>query len=232
MSAARNAQFSPAPDFLTLQFVDAIFGDTRFSTFLRKDGYFDVARWIEREQPTGSPQLTRGVVGSVYLSDNIGAIALLASRQRSSVEKAFDIVWARGAGSAWGASPDLPTAVSTMRNALRGEEGERAVSSTMLDIHGTEDEIVSKFRHLFERGRSMRSRSVPRSMEFVKAGATLAFTVRVVIAPGSSLPIGFATTDPRVVERFEKAVDLERRLAKGRRLWDPKPAGASLPEES
>lgn len=211
MSSARNAQFSPAPDFLTLQFVDSIFGDARFSSFIRKDGYFDIERWIEREQPSGTPQSTRGIVGSIYLSDNIGAIALLASRQKSSAEKgSFDVIWARGAGSAWGASPDLPPAVSTMRNSMRGEEGESTVTSTFLDVHGTDNEIMRKFRHLFERGRSMRSRSLPRSMEFVKAGATLAFTVRIGIAPGSTLPVGFATTDTRLVDRFEKAISKAR----------------------
>lgn len=228
MSSARNAQFLPAPDFLTLQFVDSIRGDVRFSSFLRRDGYFDIERWIEQEQPTVSPQSSRGIVGSIYLSDNIGAVALLASRQKFHPEKGqFDIVWARGAGSAWGASPELATAVSMIRNSLRGEEGERTVCSTFLDVHGTDDEIMRKFRHMFERGLSVRSRNLPKSMEFVKAGAVLAFTVRVGIAPGSTMPVGFATTDPRLVDRFEKAVDLKKRLATGRPLWDPKKASVS-----
>ncbi|KRR26216.1 hypothetical protein CQ14_21310 [Bradyrhizobium lablabi] len=78
----------------------------------------------------------------------------------------------------------------------------------------------------------MRSRSLPASLEFVKAGATLAFTVRVAITPGSTLPIGFATTDARMIDRFEKAVGLERRLAKSSRLWDPKATDRPLPEGS
>jgi hypothetical protein len=233
MSSARNAQFSPAPDFLTLQFVDSIFGDARFSGFVRKGGEFDIERWIDREQPTGAQQLTRGLVGSIYLSDNIGAIALLASRQKLPVEKgSFDVIWARGAGTAWGASPDLPTAISTMRNSLRGEGSERSIISTLLDIHGTDSGIMRKFRHLFERGRSMRARNMPRSLEFVKAGATLAFTVRVGISTGAMLAIGFATTDTRLIERFEKAVELERRLAKSSRLWDPKVTNTPAHEES
>jgi hypothetical protein len=73
----------------------------------------------------------------------------------------------------------------------------------------------------------MRSRNLPASLEFVKAGATLAFTVRVAITQGSTLPIGFATTDARIVDRFEKAVDLESRLAKSSRLWDPRAVDAN-----
>ena len=233
MSSARKAQFSPVPDFPTLQFVDALFGDTRFSKFLRRrDGYFDIERWIEREQPTGTPQSTRGIVGSIYLPDNTGAIAYLAARQKFSTEKSFEIIWARSAGTAWGASPDLSTSIAALRNAVRGEEGERSVTSMLLDIHGTDKEIMGRFRHLFERGRSMRSRSLPASLEFVKAGATLAFTVRVAITPGSTLPIGFATTDARMIDRFEKAVGLERRLAKSSRLWAPKATDRPLPEGS
>jgi hypothetical protein len=224
MSSARNALFSPAPDVVAAQFMDSIFGDTRFSSFFRSDGVFDIERWIEREQPTaGEQRSTRGIVGSIYLSDNIGAIGLLAGRQAAAPGKeVFEIVWTRPAGSTWGASPDLPVSVSAIRSSLRATAGERAVLSTLLDVHGTDNEAMRKFRHIFDRGRSIRSRNLPRSMEFLKVGTTLAFTVRVGITNGSSLAIGFVTTDPRVVGRFEKTVDLEKRLASSYRLWDPK----------
>jgi hypothetical protein len=105
---------------------------------------------------------------------------------------------------------------------MRGEDSQGAVSSTFLDVHSTDNEFMRRFRHLFERYRSMRSRNLPKSLEFVKAGAALAFTVRVEIAPGSRFSVGFATTDGRLIDRFQKVVDLERRFAKGYPLRDPR----------
>jgi hypothetical protein len=224
MSSARNAQIIPLPDYPTLQFVDLILGDVRFSAHLRKNGYFDIERWIERERPSSDPRSTRGIIGSIYLPDNAEAIALLASRYNDPTGKAVNVIWGKCAGTLWGASPDLPTAVTRVRNAVRGDMKASEVSSTLLDIHGTDNEVMRKFRHMFERSRSMRSRRIPKGLEFIRVGNVLAFTVRVSIAANSDLAVGYATTDMVLIDRFEKEIDLERRLANGYALWDPKAA--------
>ena len=181
-------------------------------------------RLREREQPSGAPQSIRGIIGSIYLPDNAEAIALLASRHNDRTGKAVGVIWGKTAGTSWGASPDLPTAVTRVHNAVRGEAKGSTVSSTLLDVHGTDNEVMRRFRHMFERSRSMRSRRIPKSLEFIRAGSVLAFTVRVGIAASSDLAIGYATTDRSMIDRFEKEVDLEGRLAKGYVLWDPKAA--------
>ena len=224
MSAARNARITPLSDYATLQFVDVILGERRFSAYLRRNGHFDIEGWIEREQPSGAPQSIRGIIGSIYLPDNAEAIALLASRHNDRTGKAVGVIWGKTAGTSWGASPDLPTAVTRVHNAVRGEAKGSTVSSTLLDVHGTDNEVMRRFRHMFERSRSMRSRRIPKSLEFIRAGSVLAFTVRVGIAASSDLAIGYATTDRSMIDRFEKEVDLEGRLAKGYVLWDPKAA--------
>ncbi|WFU55727.1 hypothetical protein QA639_40375 [Bradyrhizobium pachyrhizi] len=230
ISAAKNSLRISQRDRNVAGFVDRLFGNTRFSQRLDNGPFFQLRQWLDAETPTeGMEGRTRPVLGSLYLPDNVTAFLALAEIGRL-VERGPDgsqrLIWGRPGGTAWGATPDLSASVARFKDAVRSAG--QSASAVMCDLQETPLDVLRKFRNVFDEAYAISARGVPGSLEFLRVGNVLGFSVRVAVAAGS-VPVGYITTDPRVVERFDQATSLVDRLNKASPLWTRTPRSQDPP---
>lgn len=234
MSRAKNALSYPQVAAHDVVFMDEVLGRPDLSVWFDRTSPVDLQSWFQNGMAVASAAPdTRPIIGAIYLPTNVELLAAMVEKGNLDAPKSSDptsgILWARSAGTIWGVTPDIQSALGRLKAARRiaGSSRTGNVAATLLDMHRTAPEAVRSFRGIFDRGVSMHARNVPRSLDCVIVGGIAAsFTIRVEIGSDKSVPLGYITSNRQILNRLETACGLKTRVEKGTVLWEPQIAVA------
>lgn len=202
-------------------------GDNSLNEFIDKDGNFLLVDWFLKQQSTENVGVLP-IIGASYLDRNLDQFEKLAdlnvsSQISSSTRKKVELIWARPSGSGWGATPDLPDAVTFMRRLVRRKFGsDCGLETSLISPRNSIQDSNRRLRRIFQNGFSPTSGLISPAVEVVYLREIAAMVlVRTKLSPNIAVGIGFVFVSPSVLSRIEKLLRLEN-LDSYENLWKAK----------
>ena len=201
-------------------------GDTSVAPFVH--GAQDADRWRDLLTTPPSSAFMR-TIGAAYLEQNATKLADAVVRAASSGGSAFDILWLRPAGRAWGRTHRAAETIQQLRDALRNADASD-VRTSLLMPRATPNQIRKGHRRLFDRGFLLPQGHVPVNIEILLVKGVAALVNVHLEIGGHAAPVGGLVTDEKRLARMA-----DRLTGQGygwEEIWIPKSAPAAGAEFS
>jgi len=198
-----------------------IFGRNVLSAWTLSNGYFDLPNWYSNALVSGA-DTTVPIVGYPYVERNRKTIAtLLASAKlRPANEDRWELTWLRPGGFRWGATEDVPATLESLRSTIRALAKGGVLSSVLVSPAAVRAKDAFVFQRMFDRGLHAPAGKTSPAMEVLAVADSLAVvTVMTALSGSVSVPVGYATIDPELVQRAFEVTRVHHLQSDCIRLW-------------
>lgn len=223
----------PSPSMAALTEFCRLTDDTSILDAHDGNGHFDMAKWYSALD--GTSKARQPVMGASYLERNVALLAKMiegsggADALKDSVK--LSLVWCRPTGTSWGASPDLDSALSTLRSTVRINISKAtSTRSILVAPQVSKAEHNNRFERHFDEAYLAPAGYLSPAIEVLLVQNLAALvTVVVRVSDDICVPAGFIILDPKILASLMNAVRIPE-LRRQQPLW--RRAGAGQNDEN
>jgi hypothetical protein len=204
---------NPDPSAAALAEFNRLTGDESVSRGHDDNGHFDVSRWYEAASDI-SDESRHPIVGATYIERNIEFfVKLLEARgtaANAGTQRQIHLFWYRPSGTGWGATPDLDSALSSTRGAVRRISRSLQLRSTLVVPQVSRGENNKRFERLFDEAYLAPAGHISPAIEILlvrDVGAIV--TVHVRLSGAIIVPVGFVLFDPKTIAALAATLRLD-----------------------
>lgn len=205
----------PTPSAAAVSDYTRLTGDESIERGYSDHGFFDIAHWIDSQGGTGDPN-RQPLIGATYIERNIDFfIKMLEDRALVSLKperpRDLELLWFRPTGTGWGASPDLHTAISGVKGAIRRTLSRFWRVRTVLVVpQVSRTENNRRFEALFDGACVANAGYLSPAVEvLLLRGIGAVVTVCVRVSDAIFIPVGFSILGAAAITSLEKSLRLE-----------------------
>jgi hypothetical protein len=210
MEAVRRLS-EPEPSSAGLNEFRRLTADRSINHFMDDSARLRLAEWLTHPDHVSNPDRVP-IFGASYLSRNTTA-SVQADERRALVRlKAQDphtlhLRWYRPAGSSWGATRDLQTALNAIGGVVRSVLSADWELTTALAVPAAVRKGARRFQRMFDRILGAPANHLAGASEIVCISGIAAMVLtQVEVAKGIAVPIGWILVNPTDVARIDAAL--------------------------